>query len=132
MTTPDEGTADTRGMDTVRLTYTGAPSKAGALAKELESRGLTVKYQPPIETKDLATALNAVSLFFSVTGNIQNVVLGVRAFKARFPGTQVEGLPKDEGLSIQERLGRLDELKADGTITAEEHSEQRARILGEL
>jgi hypothetical protein len=35
-------------------------------------------------------------------------------------------------LSIQERLARLDELNADGTITAEEHAEQRARILGGL
>jgi hypothetical protein len=132
MTTPDEGTADTRGTDTVRLTYTGPLSHARALAKELETRGLSVNYRPPIETKDLATALNAVSLFFSVTGNIQNVVLGVRAFKARFPGARVEGLPEAEGLSFQERLARLDELKADGTMTAEEHSEQRARILGEL
>jgi hypothetical protein len=132
MTTPDEGTADTRGMDTVRLTYTGPPSHARALAKELETRGLSVNYRPPIETKDLATALNAVSVVFSVTGNIPTVVLGVRAFKARFPGTRVEGLPEAEGSSIQERLARLDELKADGTITAEEHSEQRTRILGEL
>jgi hypothetical protein len=29
-------------------------------------------------------------------------------------------------------LAHLDGLNADGTITADEHAEQRARILGEL
>jgi hypothetical protein len=119
-------------MEVTRLTYIGAPAHAGALAQELEAQGLSVDYQPPIETKDVATTLNAVSLLFSVTGNIQNVVLAVHAFKARFPGSRVDGLPETEELSIQERLARVDELKADGTITEEEHAEQRARILSEL
>jgi hypothetical protein len=132
MTTPDEGTADTRGMDVTRFTYIGPPALAGALAKELETRGLSVRYRPPVETKDLATTMTAVELPFTVIGSIQGIVLGVRAFKARFTGTRVEGLPDDESPSLRERLARLDELKADGTITAEEHSEQRARILGEL
>ena len=112
-------------MDVTRFTYIGPPALAGALAKELETRGLSVRYQPPVETKDLATTMTAVELPFTVIGSIQGIVLGVRAFKARFTGTRVQGLP-DEGLSLQERLARLDELKADGTITDEEHAQQRA------
>jgi hypothetical protein len=69
---------------------------------------------------------------FAVTGPMKDIVAGVRAFTKRFAGTRVEGLPLDEGPSLQERLARLDELTADGMITEEEHAQQRARILGEL
>lgn len=123
-------------MDVIRLTYSGRPAYASALAQELETRGLSVDYRPPIETKDLATAMNAVSIVFSVTGSIGSIPViksAVRAFKARFADTRVEGLPDDDGgLSIPERLARVDELKADGTITEEEHATQRANIIGEL
>ncbi len=119
-------------MDATRFTYVGRPAYAGALAQELESRGLSVDYQPPVETKDFASAMAVVAVAFAVTGPMKDIVAGVRAFTTRFAGTRVEGLPEAEGLSFQERLARLDELKADGTMTAEEHSEQRARILGEL
>jgi hypothetical protein len=122
-------------MDVTRFTYVGRPAYASALAQELETQGLSVDYQPPIETKDLGTAMNAVSVVFSVTGSIGSIPViksAVRAFKARFAGTRVEGLPDDDGLSIPERLARVDELKADGTITEQEHAKQRAHIIGEL
>lgn len=122
-------------MDVIRFTYSGRPAYASALARELETRGLSVDYRPPIETKDLATAMNAVSVVFSVTGSIGSIPViksAVRAFKARFADTRVDGLPDDDGLSIPERLARVDELKADGTITEEEHATQRANIIGEL
>ena len=63
---------------------------------------------------------------------MNDIVAGVRAFMTRFPGARVEGLPDDESPSLQERLAHLGELKANGTITADEHAEQRARILREL
>ncbi len=119
-------------MDATRFTYIGRPAYAHALAEELETRGLSVNYQPPVETKDFASAMSVVAVAFAATGPVKDIVAGARAFMARFAGTRVEGLPDDEGASLRERLGRLDELKADGTITAEEHAEQRARILGEL
>jgi len=119
-------------MDATRFTYIGPPPYAGALAQELETQGLSVDYQPPMETKDLASAMSAVAVVFAATGPIKDIVSSVRAFKAAFAGTRVEGLPDDEGPSLRERLAHLDELKADGAITADEHAQQRARILDEL
>lgn len=121
-----------RRMDVTRFTYVGPPPYAGALAQDLEAQGISVDYQPPMETKDVASAMSAVAVVFAATGPIKDIISSVRAFKVRFAGTRVEGLPDDEGPSLRERLGRLDELKADGTITADEHAQQRARILGEL
>jgi hypothetical protein len=119
-------------MDATSFTYIGRPAYAGALAQELETRGVSVDYQPPIETKDVASAMSVVAVVFAATGPVKDIVAGVRAFTSRFTGTRVEGLPDDEGPSLQERLARLDGLKTDGTITADEHAQQRARILGEL
>jgi len=119
-------------MDVTRFTYIGAPAYAGALAQELEAQGLSVDYQPPMETKDFASAMSVVAVLFAATGPIQDIVSSVHAFTNRFAGTRVEGLPDDERLSLRERLAQLDALKTDGVITADEHVEQRARILGEL
>jgi hypothetical protein len=76
--------------------------------------------------------MSVVAVVFAATGPVKDIVAGVRTFTARFAGTRVEGLPDGEEPSVQERLAHLDELKADGTITADEHAQQRARILGEL
>ncbi len=119
-------------MDATRFTYIGPPAYAGALAQELEARGLPVDYEPPVETKDLALAMSAVAVVFAATGPIKDIVSSVSAFKARFANARVEGLPDDEGPSLRERLADLDELEADGVISADEHAQQRARILGEL
>lgn len=119
-------------MDSTRFTYVGPPAYASALAQELEERGLSAHYQPPLETKDLATAMAAVGVAFAVTGPIGEVIAGVRAFRSRFTGARVEGLPDEDGPSIRERLAHVDELLADGVVTVEEHAAQRARILGEL
>lgn len=119
-------------MDVTRFTYIGRPAYANALAHELETRDLSVHYQPPIETKDFGAAMAAVAVVFAVTGPLKDIVAGVRAFTARFAGTRIEGLPHEESPSVEERLVRLDELKANGTITQEEHAKQRDRILGEL
>lgn len=119
-------------MDVTRFTYIGPPAYAGALAQELEAQGLSVDYQPPMETKDLALTMSAVAVVFAATGPIKDIVSSVSAFKARFAGARVEGLPDDEGPSLRERLADLDELTADGAITPDEHAQQRARILGEL
>jgi hypothetical protein len=61
MTTLDEGTADTGSMDAAHLHCHGRHAYAGALAQELETRGLSVAYQPPVETKDFAEAMSALS-----------------------------------------------------------------------
>lgn len=119
-------------MDATRFTYIGRPAYAAALAQELETRGVAVHYQPPVETKDFGSAMTAVAVVFAVTGPLKDIVAGVRAFTTRFAGTRVEGLPQDEAPSVEERLVHLDELKANGTITEEEHAKQRDRILGEL
>ena len=73
-----------------------------------------------------------VSVVFAVTGSSTVIDSAVRAFTTRFAGTRVDGLPDNDGLSVQGRLARVDELKADGTITEDEHAKQRAHIIGEL
>jgi hypothetical protein len=119
-------------MDTtLRLTYVGPAPYAGALAQELEEHGILAEYNPPFERKDLSTALETVTVIFAVTGPIGGVVAGVRAFRARHHGTRVEGLP-DEASVVRDRLAKVDALLSDGSINAEEHAAQRARILDEL
>lgn len=119
-------------MDTpLRLTYVGPAPYASALAQELEEHGVSAEYDPPFERKDLSTALDAVAVLFAVTGPIGGVVAGVRAFRARHQGTLVEGLP-EEASEVRDRLARVDALLSDGSISAEEHAAQRARILDEL
>lgn len=119
-------------MDSTRFTYVGPPAYAGALAQELQTRGLSADYDPPVETKDLATAMAAVNVVFAVTGSLGDIVARVRAFTSRFAGTRVEGLPDEERHSLRKRLADVDELLAEGVINSDEHSAYRARILGEL
>jgi hypothetical protein len=45
---------------------------------------------------------------------------------------RVESLLDEDGLSAEDRPELIDLLKSDGTITEEEYSRERARILGEL
>lgn len=82
-------------MDSTRFTYIEPPAFAGDLAQELQTRGLSADYEPPFETKDLATAMAAVSVVFAVTGSVGDILAGVRAFRSRFSGTRVEGLPDE-------------------------------------
>jgi len=74
----------------------------------------------------------AVSVVFSVTGSLPEIAACVRSFTARFAGTRVEGLPAEESQTVPERLSTLDKMRDDGVISAEEHLEQRHRILGEV
>ena len=67
----------THRMDATRFTYIGPPAYAGALAQELEARGLSVDYEPPMETKDLALAMSAVAVVFAATGPIKDIVSSV-------------------------------------------------------
>ncbi len=119
-------------MPTTRLTYVGPPRYTGDLAQALEAQGVSVDYQPPMETKDLATAMAAVSVILAATGPASDIVATVRAFTRQFAGTRVEGLPDEGGSSVRERLAQLDQLHADGVITEAEHAQQRTRILGDL
>lgn len=121
-------------MDITRFTYVGAPAYAHVLAQELEAQGLSVDYQPPMERKDLASAMNIVAVIFAVTGPVPlgDIISSIRTFTNR-TGTRVDGLPDTpKSLSPQERLAQLDALKAAGAINTAEHAIQRARILGEL
>jgi hypothetical protein len=115
-----------------RLTYVGPPAYTGDLVQALEARGISVEYQPPMETKDLATAMAAVSVILTATGPVPDIVATVRAFTSRFAGTRVEDLPHEASSSVRERLAQLEQLYAQGVITEAEHAQQRARILGDL
>lgn len=119
-------------MTTTRFTYVGPPAYVSALAQDLEAQGLSADYTPPYETKDLATAMAAVSIVFSVTGSVPEIASCVRTFTSRFEGTSVQGLPIEPEQLLHQRLAAVDKLRHDGAMTEEEHSEQRKRILGEL
>jgi hypothetical protein len=85
-----------------------------------------------METKDLATAMTAISVALAATGPVPEIIATVRAFTSRFGGTRVEGLPDDRRQSVPERLTQLEELHADNMINEAEYAEQRARILADL
>lgn len=120
--------------DRMRITYIGPPPFVGELARRLEENGASVNYSPPIETKDMATAMEAVSVVLEVVRDVGvglTVDMIVRNFEEDFRGTRVEGVPVADA-TIEDRLARLDDMLAKGLVSAEEHAEHRARILREL
>jgi hypothetical protein len=119
-------------MTTIQLTYVGPPRYISALAQALEKEGISVGYQPPMETRGLATAMSAVSVALSATGPVPEIIATVRAFTSRFVGTRVDGLPDGPDQSVRERLTQLEALRADSMINEAEYAEQRARILADL
>lgn len=119
--------------EAVRFAYTGPASLVGDLAQTLEDAGIAVDYRPPFETKDMATALAAVSVVLAATGPVPDVVRLVRAWAARRPGTRVERLSEPQGRgSVRDRLEEIDRLLAAGVVTQQERDAQRSRVLGEL
>lgn len=104
----------------------------GDFAQELAEHGLTTDHDPPFENKDLATAMPAVSVVFSVTGSIPDIIAATRALKARHTNVQVEGLPEAPQRSIKERLAQAERLRTGHVVSDDEYHSQRARILGEL
>ncbi len=119
-------------MTSIELTYVEPPRYVGALAQALEKEGVSVNHQPPMETRDLATGMAAVSVALAATGPVPEIISTVRAFTSRFTGTRVEGLPDDGRQTVRERLKQLEELRSDNMINDAEYAEQRARILADL
>jgi hypothetical protein len=118
--------------DTVRLTYLGGVRGISMLVEMLEEQGVSVRYTPPRETRDMTEAAAIVAVVLSATGNIHDIAATVQRFRQQFGShTQIEGLPEPKQ-SVEERLAAVDQLLADGKITSEEHAQQRTRILNEL
>ena len=118
--------------DTVRLTYRGGVRGVSVLAQMLEEQGVSVRYATPRETRDMTEAAAIVVVVLSATGNIRDIAGIVQKFRQKFGAdAQIEGLPESMQ-SVEERLAAVDRLFADGKITAEEHAQQRTRILNEL
>jgi hypothetical protein len=118
--------------DTVRLTYRGGVRGVSMLAQMLEEQGVSVRYTPPRETRDMTEAAAIVAVALSVTGNIHDIAAAVQRFRQKFGSdAQIEGLPEPKQ-SVEVRLAVVDQLFADGKITPEEHAQQRTRILNEL
>ena len=118
--------------DTVRLTYRGGVRGVSMLAQMLEEQGVSVRYTPPRETRDMTEAAAIVAVVLSATGNIHNIAAAVQRFRQKFGSdAQIEGLPEPTQ-SVEVRLAAVDQLFADGKITPEEHAQQRTRILNEL
>jgi hypothetical protein len=118
--------------NTVRLTYRGGVRGVSMLAQMLEEQGVSVRYAPPRETRDMTEAAAIVVVVLSATGNLHDIAAAVQMFRQKFgSNAQIEGLPEPKQ-SVEERLAAVDQLLADGTITPEEHAQQRTRILNEL
>jgi hypothetical protein len=123
--------------DVIELTYEGSPAFASFFAQLLREEGLTVSYEPPDEFRDLppGTVMAAAALVFAITGPVPWPAIwnAVKRFKASRlgKGAKITGPPELE-MSTEDRLALLDRLLEQGTITEEEHAEQRARILDEL
>jgi hypothetical protein len=118
--------------DTVRLTYRGGVRGVSMLAQMLEEQGVSVRYTPPRETRDMTEAAAIVAVVLSATGNIHDIAAAVQRFRQKFGSdAQIEGLPEPKQ-SVEVRLAAVDQLFADGKITPEEHAQQRTRILNEL
>jgi len=77
-------------MDATRFTYIGPPPFAEELAQELQTRGISVDYEPPMEKRDFSTALTVVELPFTVIGSVPAIRFGVRAFMRRFSRARIE------------------------------------------
>jgi hypothetical protein len=73
----------------VRFAYVGPASLVSDLAQTLEDAGIAVDYRPPVETKDMATALAAITVVLAATGSVPDLVRLARAWTARRPGTRV-------------------------------------------
>jgi hypothetical protein len=121
--------------DTVRLTYRGGVRGVSMLAQMLEEQGVSVRYTPPRETRDMTEAAAIVVVVLSATGNSHDIAAAVQMFRQKFGShAQIEALPEPEQ-SVEERLAAVDRLLADGKITPEEHAQQRTpnpeRALGE-
>lgn len=60
----------------------------------------------------------------------------INAFTTRGVAEQVvefdERTPSDRGISVEERLRRLEELRRSGVVSDNEYQEQRRRIIAEL
>jgi hypothetical protein len=119
-------------MEEQRITYVGPARLASDLAQELTDRGLSSHYNPPMERKDFATAMAAVSVVFSVTGSLPDIIAATKAFLARHEDVQINGLPEEPEPTVEDRLAVLERLWTDRVVTDDEYRSQRDRILGEL
>jgi methylmalonyl-CoA mutase cobalamin-binding subunit len=118
--------------DTVRLTYRGGVRGISMLAEMLEEQGVSVRYTPARETRDMSEAAAIVVVVLSATGHIHDISMAVQRFRQQFGSdAQIEGVPEPKQ-SVEERLAAVDQLLADGKITPEEHAQHRTRILNEL
>jgi hypothetical protein len=122
--------------EVAELTYEGPAALVGLLAQMLREEGLSVSYEPPEEGRDLQEAATPATVVLAVTGPIwPSMWRAVKRFRAwatrRAVPAAVHG-PAELEQSTEERLATLDRLLEQGTITEEEHAEQRTRILGEL
>ncbi|MFL6044584.1 MAG: hypothetical protein ACJ72M_05640 [Propionibacteriaceae bacterium] len=127
--------------DVTELVYKGPPAFAGLLAQMLRDEGLSVSYGPPeentdLENTDLDGPMQLATVVLLVTGPLApGIWKAIKKFKEwatkRAVPVAVQG-PAELEQSTEERLATLDRLLKQGTITEEEHGEQRTRILGEL
>ena len=119
--------------EVTRLTYEGPPAFVGLLAQIFREEGLSVHYDPPLETRDASGAIAIATVILAVTGPIVPAIWErVKRFRdGSRSRVAIRGSSELEQ-TIEERLATVDRLLEQGTISEEEHAEQRARLLNEL
>jgi hypothetical protein len=82
---------------TKRVTYTGSPRLASAVAQMLEEEGVEVTYTPPTEQRDLSTMAQAVTVYFFCKGSEAAIAAALRKYRERFGGGGSFELDSDDG-----------------------------------
>lgn len=117
---------------TQELVYCGPPQLVQALAACLGEHGVEVQYDPPLETRDINSALAIAAVVLAATGNISDILDAVNHFRQRFNHFPARVELADERESTASRLKKVDDLHEAGVISDQEKDEQRQRILEEL
>ncbi len=64
------------------LRYTGSPPFAGLFAQTLRDEGVEVEYEPPLERRDVASMVEAVTVFFICRGSEVAIKVAVEKWRA--------------------------------------------------
>jgi hypothetical protein len=119
-------------VDTYTLTYRGSARLLTDLVQDLQDNDIAVSYRPPLETKDLGAVMEVANVLIAVSGGLPRLMDVADRWLRKHPDTQLDGLPQYPAPTVQERLGKLADLRDSAVITEDEYQRERQRILGEI
>jgi hypothetical protein len=71
-------------------TYTGWPPFASMLVHDLQRRGVTVEWEPPLKERGVEEDVRAVVIGIVASGSVEVIKAACRAFVRRRPRAKVE------------------------------------------